>query len=85
MNRCFTGATVLDPSSETIIDAATVIVKDGRIQAVGAPQHTPLPDGTDVIDLSGKFVIPGLIDCHIHDLQRHGIFRWDVPGGRRRG
>ena len=66
MNKWFTGATLLDPSSETVIDAAIMHVKNGRIHAVSAAENTPLPDDARVADLNGKFVIPGLIDCHIH-------------------
>ena len=66
MNKCFTGATLLDPSSETVIDVATMLVKKGRIHALGTAENTPVPDDAQVVDLTGKFVIPGLIDCHIH-------------------
>ncbi|MDA8097454.1 MAG: amidohydrolase [Desulforudis sp.] len=42
----------------------TVIIEDGRIKAVGA--DLPVPDGAEVIDATGKVVMPGLIDAHCH-------------------
>jgi imidazolonepropionase-like amidohydrolase len=47
------------------IDGGTVLVTDGKISAVLGP-GTPLPDGVQVIDAAGKWVLPGLIDAHTH-------------------
>lgn len=46
------------------IEAGTILIKDGRIQAVGT--NLAIPEGYKVIDVSGKFVTPGLIDAHTH-------------------
>jgi imidazolonepropionase-like amidohydrolase len=43
----------------------TIVVKDGRIDAVKAG-YVRGSTGERVIDLSGKYVLPGLIDCHVH-------------------
>jgi imidazolonepropionase-like amidohydrolase len=61
----FIGATVLPVSSAEIV-AGTVIVKDGRIVAVGPAATTPVPDDAERIDVSGKVIIPGLVDTHSH-------------------
>ena len=45
---------------------AMVIVADGRIAAVGPAGSTVVPFGTETLDLSKRFVMPGLIDCHTH-------------------
>ena len=45
-------------------DKATVLVDNGKIKAVGP--DIELPEGTEVIDASGCWVTPGLIDCHTH-------------------
>jgi len=42
-----------------------VVVRDGTIEAVGQPRREP-PEAALVIDTSGAFVMPGLIDCHAH-------------------
>ncbi|MGH7649382.1 MAG: amidohydrolase family protein [Gemmatimonadaceae bacterium] len=44
----------------------TVIVRDGRIAAVGSASSTPVPSGARVLDLTGKSVIPGLVMVHEH-------------------
>ena len=54
-----TGGTVLTAVAETSIANGTVIIRDGRIVAVGA--GLPVPAGATVIDATGKFVTPGLI------------------------
>jgi len=59
--RC---GTLFDGTGTPPIHDAIVVVEDGRIAAIG-PATEPLPTGT-VIDLSGKFVMPGLVDAHSH-------------------
>jgi imidazolonepropionase-like amidohydrolase len=57
------GATVLTVTNGTIPNG-TVVLRDGKIAAVGA--NVDVPAGADVVDVSGKFVSPGLIDAHSH-------------------
>ena len=61
----FIGATVV-PVSSAEISAGTVIVKDGRIVAVGPAATTPVPDDAERIDVTGKVILPGLVDTHSH-------------------
>lgn len=61
----FVGATVL-PVSSAEIPTGTVIVRDGRIVAVGPSATTPVPDDAERIDAAGKVIIPGLVDTHSH-------------------
>lgn len=44
--------------------SGTVLVDGGRITAVG--KRVPLPEGTEVIDVRGRIVTPGLVDAHTH-------------------
>lgn len=39
-------------------------MKDGKIAAVG--KGVPVPEGTKTIDLKGKYLMPGLINLHVH-------------------
>jgi imidazolonepropionase-like amidohydrolase len=52
--------------------ASTIVVRDGRIVQV-QEGHQPAPAGATLIDLSDRFVLPGLIDSHVHlDSDRAG-------------
>jgi len=53
---------------------ATIIISGDRIQAVGPAKSTPVPKGATVIDAKGKWVIPGLIDSHVHFFQSANPF-----------
>jgi len=56
-------ATVLT-ISHGVIEHGSILIKDGKIAAVG--QGLKAPDGAQVIDAAGQFVMPGIIDCHSH-------------------
>lgn len=56
-------ANVIDVRSGDIQRDATVVVRDGRIATVGAGET---PAGANVIDVEGRYVLPGLIDAHTH-------------------
>jgi imidazolonepropionase-like amidohydrolase len=58
------GATMFDGNGGSI-DNSVLILKEGIIQAVGS-QELDIPDNSEVIDLSGKFITPGLVDAHVH-------------------
>ena len=71
------GATVVRPEREAT-DAAmpesTVIISGNRIQAVGPAGQIQVPSGAQVIDGRGKWVIPGLIDSHVHFFQSANLY-----------
>jgi len=53
---------------------ATVIIDGDRIREVGPAAETGLPKGARVIDVKGKWVIPGLIDSHVHFFQSGNLY-----------
>ena len=57
---------VIPMTSDVVLGDATVIVRDGRIVAVGPAATTPVPRGARIIEGAGKFLIPGLADMHVH-------------------
>ncbi len=61
----FTNAHVIDPASAEPLEGATVIVRGGRIERVVRGAAAP-PAGAQVVDLRGMYLLPGLIDSHVH-------------------
>ena len=57
--------TLIDGTGAAPLANATVLVEDGRFSVVG-PSSVSIPDGTKTVDGSGKYLIPGLMDIHIH-------------------
>jgi len=60
------GAQLVDGTGAAPVADAVILVRDGRIQAAGPRDSTPVPDGADVIDATGQTIIPGLVDLHGH-------------------
>ena len=57
---------VIDGTGAAARPDQTVIIRDGRIAALGSAASTPVPAGAQVLDLTGKSVIPGLVMVHEH-------------------
>jgi hypothetical protein len=60
----FTNATVVEVDSGKLVAGMTVVLSQGRISAVA--KQAQIPAGARVIDASGKYLIPGLWDMHVH-------------------
>lgn len=63
--QAFTGARIL-PISGPAIENGVFVIEDGAIAAIGAAGEVDVPDGAEVTDLSGKVIMPGLVDTHSH-------------------
>lgn len=61
--KVITGGRILTIKND-IIENGTIIIKEGKIVEVG--QNLDIPSNAEVIDATGKWVTPGLIDCHTH-------------------
>jgi len=59
-----TNGRVLDAAAGTLHDGLAVLIRDGRIAEVAA--GVAAPSDARVVDLGGRTVMPGLIDCHVH-------------------
>ncbi len=62
----FTHVTLIDATGAAARRDMTVVVRDGRIAAIGRTGRAALPQGVRTIDASGKYMIPGLWDMHTH-------------------
>src|SRR5271169_1617688 len=69
----FEGARLINGEGGAPIENAAFIVEGGRFTAVGRSGELALPAGAARIDLTGKTVIPALIDAHVHMGYRKGL------------
>ncbi|MGN5373395.1 amidohydrolase [Sphingomonas hankookensis] len=60
------GATVLTMRGTEVIENADLLIDRDRIAAVGPRGSFPVPAGTRIRDIAGRFVTPGLVDAHAH-------------------
>ena len=78
----FVGANVIPMTPGTrMLSDQTVIVRGGRIDAIGPRAKTAVPAGVRKIDARGKFLFPGLTDVHVHTLQTHADYLLDLLFG----
>src|SRR5437588_11604796 len=61
----FTGAKII-PIAGPEIDAGVLVISQSKILAVGPAATTKIPDGATKIDVTGKIIMPGLVDSHSH-------------------
>ncbi|MBM7771634.1 imidazolonepropionase-like amidohydrolase [Actinokineospora baliensis] len=65
MRIAVTGGYVV-PVEGPPIEGGTVLFENGKILAVGSPHEVEIPDGTEVVDASGSWVLPGFVEAHGH-------------------
>jgi len=59
-------ARLWDGTGAAVVPDATLVVRDGRIAAVGPSTRVAVPAGVPVIDAAGRTLLPGLVDNHYH-------------------
>ncbi len=62
----FVGATIIDGSGAPPIENAVLLVRAGRIEAVGPAADVSVPESAERVDVAGRTIIPGLINAHGH-------------------
>src|SRR5262249_24517319 len=72
-----TGVTILSFDGSAPRTGQSIVIESGRILRVGPADSIGTPAGFQVIARPGKFVMPGLIDMHVHNIVRD---RWKLLG-----
>ena len=80
MNLLIKGGRVIDPS-QGLDDTLDVLVENGIVKEIGT--GLAVPAGVEIVDAAGKYVVPGLIDMHVH-LRDPGLeYKEDIVSGTR--
>ena len=64
--RAFVGARIIDGTGGAPIESGVVVVRDGRIEAIGADDTVDIPGGAELVRLDGRTIFPGMINTHGH-------------------
>ena len=67
------GARIIDGTGGAAIDAGTIVVRDGRIAAVGATSAVQIPADATRVDLAGMTIVPGFVNAHGHAHAPDGV------------
>lgn len=74
-------AAIVDVEKGTIVPHQTVIIRDDRIEEIYPAGSTRVPEAARVIDASGLYLIPGLMDAHVHYLEPEIFGRLMIANG----
>jgi Tol biopolymer transport system component len=72
------GARIITMKGNEVIASGDVVIKNNRIAAVGATGTVTIPADAEIIDVSGKTIMPGLVDIHAHAWVAWGLHRGQV-------
>ena len=68
------GGTIVDGNGGLAIKDGVVLLQDDKIAAVGPRTAVAVPKGAKVVDVTGKWLTPGLVDAHVHFFQSGGLY-----------
>jgi imidazolonepropionase-like amidohydrolase len=73
------GATLIDGTGGPPLEQSAVVIRRGHIESVGTRGDFRLPDRTTEVDLTGRWIMPGLVDGHVHLVDPlAGVARWSM-------
>jgi imidazolonepropionase-like amidohydrolase len=64
--KAIVGGTVVDLGGNAPIHNAVIVIEGETIIAIGGAADTPVPDAAEIIDATGTWLIPGLMNMHVH-------------------
>jgi imidazolonepropionase-like amidohydrolase len=67
-----TGAKIITMDGEKVIENGVIITDGKHIKAIGTASDISIPKGAEVIDVTGKTIMPGIVDAHAHGSQASG-------------
>ena len=68
------GGTVIDTAGGPPLEDAIILIEGERIREIGTASSVQMPTAARVINAEGKWIIPGLIDAHVHFFQSGGLY-----------
>ncbi len=72
--QAFVGATLIDGTGRGPRRDATLLIENEHISAVGDKSEIAIPEDAKVHDVGGRWIVPGLIDAHMHFFQSGGLY-----------
>ncbi|WP_410221365.1 amidohydrolase family protein [Pedobacter sp.] len=60
------GARIITMKGDQVIEEGTILIENNKIKAVGKAEEVTIPAETKVVDVTGKTIMPGMIDVHAH-------------------
>ena len=61
-----TGARVITMNGKEILEQGDILIRDNRIESIGPSGSISIPNGTKILDVAGKTIVPGFVDTHAH-------------------
>ena len=80
-----THVTVVDVAHDALLHDRTIVIRGARIERVDTSPQVSLPRSTATLDGTGRFVIPGLWDMHVHlsdSATAARLLQWGITGAR---
>lgn len=71
---------IIDGTGAPARDNQTIVISGGKIESIGDTSSTPAPSGAQVLDFSGKTVIPGLVGMHDHMFYPGAVAHYNEMG-----
>lgn len=70
----FKNARIITMNADKVIENGSIVIKENKIHAVGNSSEVEIPSSAKVFDVSGKTIMPGIVDSHAH----MGAFRYGL-------